>query len=174
MEEAGSSQIHSSSNFRAVAESNGSVSSEPGNEIWLIRTPIDFTPESFNSHRFPLPGYKMQKVKWKGMKKFCHVISSPSSDAPFKAFLCPPQGSENGLLYVPSFEGTITVAEAHGDPSALHSIPDRHPPTIPEGLKQRYQPFGSLPPRVSSGEDAAGSTKKKKKAKKRRLEEAEH
>ncbi|XP_077319328.1 DNA-directed RNA polymerase I subunit RPA34 isoform X2 [Lithobates pipiens] len=165
------------SNFSAVSDCDGSVTSEPDTEIWLIKAPLDFNPESLNSHRFPLPGYKMQKVKSGGMKRFCHVLSSPCSDAPFTPLLCHPEEGPGGrLVCVPSFQGTITVAEAHGDPSALHTIPDRPPLSIPPGLKQRFQPFGALPPKGGRAVDSllAGGRKKKKKAKKRRQEEMEH
>ncbi|CAI9533798.1 unnamed protein product, partial [Staurois parvus] len=96
----------------------------------------------------------MQKVKSDGRRRFCHVISSPCSDAPFTPFLCHPEGCGARLLCVPSFKGTMTVAEAHGDPDTLHSIPDKPPLTIPPGLKQRFQPFGSLPPRAAGGGDS--------------------
>ncbi|XP_075042261.1 DNA-directed RNA polymerase I subunit RPA34 [Mixophyes fleayi] len=164
-------------NFEPVAECKGSVSSEPDTEVWLIKAPADFTPESFNSHRLPLSGYKMQKIKVDGSKRFYHVMSSPCSNNPFRALLCPPESSEDSFVCAPQFRGIITLAEAHGDHTELHCVPDRPPLIIPEGLKQRYRPFGAIAPLVSpenaGHSQLSGSSKKKKKAKKRRREEAQ-
>ncbi|XP_068105373.1 DNA-directed RNA polymerase I subunit RPA34 [Hyperolius riggenbachi] len=177
MESSGKCRFQCPGNFEPVAECNGGVTSEPDTEIWLIKAPADFTPESFNSHRLPLSGYKMQKVKAAGTRRFYHVMSSPSADTPLRAFLHQQEAQQDRLACAPPFQGIITVAEAHGDPSAVHSIPDRPPLTIPEGLKQRYQPFGALPPRMtgSSGGvlQSSGSSKKKKKAKKRKHQESQ-
>ncbi|KAM5126711.1 DNA-directed RNA polymerase I subunit RPA34 [Mantella aurantiaca] len=165
------------SSYEVVAECDGSVTSEPDTEIWLIRTPPDFTPESLNARRLPLPGYKMQKVKCGGgVKKFLHVFSSPSPDPPLRAFLCPPLGSGDRLLGLPSFEGTMTVAEAHGDLGDLHSVPDRPPLALPPGLKPRFQPFGAPPPRTGNANQSlpSGDTRKMKKSKKRKRDQPEH
>ncbi|XP_063794517.1 DNA-directed RNA polymerase I subunit RPA34-like isoform X2 [Pseudophryne corroboree] len=162
------------SNFVPVAECRGSVKSDTDTEVWLIKAPSDFTPESFSSHRLPLSGYKMQKMKVNSVKKYYHVMSSHCSDSPFRALLCSPEPSAGSLVCAPPFQGIITLAEAHGDHTALNSIPDRPPLLIPQGLKQRYRPFGATAPRAvpdNVGQSQwSGSTKKKKKAKKRKQE----
>ncbi|XP_053328934.1 DNA-directed RNA polymerase I subunit RPA34 [Spea bombifrons] len=164
-------------NFEPAAEYDGRSSGDPDTEIWLIKTPADFNPESFNSHRFPLSGYKKQKVKVDGIRRFYHVRSSPCENTPCRAFL--PQDVESGqkLACGPTFQGIITLADGHADPSEVHPIPDRPPLRIPENLKQRYRPFGATDPhRVQvPGEETPSpvttSTKKKKKAKKRKHDE---
>ncbi|XP_056396722.1 DNA-directed RNA polymerase I subunit RPA34 [Hyla sarda] len=153
--------------FAPVASCDGAVTLEPDTEFWLIKTPVDFTPERFDSHRFPLSGSKMQKIKDGGVKKYYHMVSSPGTALPLQAFLRP---SEDQLVATAPLQGVITLAEAHGDHSALHSVPDRPPLTIPPGLKQRYRPFGVSEAKRKDPQ-VSGSSKKKKKAKKRRHEE---
>ncbi|XP_069841662.1 DNA-directed RNA polymerase I subunit RPA34 [Dendropsophus ebraccatus] len=162
--------------FNPVADCDGTVTCEPDTEFWLIKAPADFTPESFDSHRFPLSGYKMQKIKVDGVKKYYHMVSSPGAALPMQAFLRPSEDSADKLVAAAPLQGVITLAEAHGDHTALHSIPDRPPLAIPPGLKQRFRPFGAIASGVidSNRKDTqlSGSSKKKKKAKKRRHEEA--
>ncbi|XP_063794515.1 uncharacterized protein LOC134949690 [Pseudophryne corroboree] len=137
-----------------------------------IPTPRNRILHCFSSHRLPLSGYKMQKMKVNSVKKYYHVMSSPRSDSPFRALLCSPEPSAGSLVCAPPFQGIITLAEAHGDHTALNSIPDRPPLLIPQGLKQRYRPFGATAPRAvpdNVGQSQwSGSTKKK--AKKRKQE----
>ncbi|CAH2314726.1 Hypothetical predicted protein [Pelobates cultripes] len=162
-------------NFEPVADYDGAEINEPDTEVWLIKAPSDFTPESFNSHRLPLSGYKTQKVKVEGIRKLYHVQATHGASAPCRAFL--PQDVDAGLKFAcaPPFQGIITVAEAHADSTALHPIPDRPSLKMPQNLKQRYHPFGADSPitrQISEGQFAATPIKKKKKSKKRKLEEA--
>ncbi|KAM4019551.1 DNA-directed RNA polymerase I subunit RPA34 [Anomaloglossus baeobatrachus] len=161
--------------FVPVAESDGSVTSDPDTEVWLIKAPADFSPQSFNSHRFPLSGYKMQRSKVGGVKKYYHLVSSPGAAPPLCTFLQPPGLPEDKLVAASPLQGVITVSEAHGDHTALHSVPDRPPLSLPQGLKQRFRPFGATVPNVSAvnrdDSQLSGSSKKKKRAKKRKQEE---
>ncbi|XP_077142501.1 DNA-directed RNA polymerase I subunit RPA34 isoform X2 [Ranitomeya variabilis] len=161
--------------FVPVAECDGSATSDPDMELWLIKAPADFSPESFNSHRFPLSGYKMQRIKDGGVKKYYHMVSTPGPALPLCAFLQPSGLPKDKLQAASPLQGVITLSEAHGDHTALHSVPDRPPLSLPQGLKQRFSPFGAIAPNVSevNREDSQllGSTKKKKRAKKRKQEE---
>ncbi|XP_075704589.1 DNA-directed RNA polymerase I subunit RPA34 isoform X2 [Rhinoderma darwinii] len=156
--------------FVAVAGCDGSVASDLDTELWLIKAPPDFTPQSFDSHRFPLSGYKMQKIRDDGVRKFYHVVSSPGAAPPLRAFLHPSGVPEETLVAAAPLQGVITLAEAHGDHTAQHSVPDRPPLTLPPGLKLRYRPFGAAAPAVVNREDSqlSESSKKRRKAKKRR------
>ncbi|KAM4696725.1 DNA-directed RNA polymerase I subunit RPA34 [Rhinophrynus dorsalis] len=160
-------------NFKPIAESEGAVSSDPDTEVWLIKAPADFNPESFSSHRIPLSGHKVQKVKVDGVRKLYHIMASPSADTTCRALLPQEGGSGDRIACTPPFQGVITLADAQGENTAIHSIPDRPPVAIPEGLKLRYCPFGAVAPKHSQnrGKSSSGSAKKKK-AKKRKREEA--
>ncbi|XP_073417336.1 DNA-directed RNA polymerase I subunit RPA34 isoform X2 [Dendrobates tinctorius] len=161
--------------FVPVAECDRSATSEPDMEFWLIKAPADFSPESFNSHRFPLSGYKMQRIKDGSVKKYYHMVSTPGPALPLCAFLQPSGLPEDKLQAASPLQGVITLSEAHGDHTALRNVPDRPPLSLPQGLKQRFCPFGAIAPYVSevNREDSQllGSTKKKKRVKKRKQEE---
>lgn len=118
----------------------------------------------------------MQKIRSGGEKKYYHGSSSPGVGLPLHVLLQQSGVPEHKLVSAAPLQGVISLAEAHGDHTALHSLPDRPPQALPQGLKQRYHPFGAIAPRVVevNREDSqlSGSTKKKRKAKKRRQEEA--
>ncbi|XP_040269002.1 DNA-directed RNA polymerase I subunit RPA34 [Bufo bufo] len=157
--------------FEAVAGGDGSVTGDA--ELWLIQAPADVSPESFDSHRLPLSGYKMQRVRDGGVKKYYHVASSSRAALPLRAFL---HSSADRLEAAAPFCGVITLAEAHGDHPGVRSVPDRPPLSLPQGLKPRYRPFGAVAPGTGESGDtqvSGGISRKKKKSRKRRAEEAD-
>ncbi|KAE8584899.1 hypothetical protein XENTR_v10021154 [Xenopus tropicalis] len=154
-------------NFKPVAVCEGTVTSDPDLEVWLIKAPAGFNPESFTNHRFPLAGCKTQKVKVDGVRRLYNVTATPCTDTPCRALLPQDEASGDRLVCAPQFQGVITIADAHGESSVLHPIPDRLPRTVPEGLKLRYCPFGSVSPKYKRKGDLAIVHKKKKKKRKR-------
>ncbi|KAM8952814.1 DNA-directed RNA polymerase I subunit RPA34 [Pelodytes ibericus] len=161
-------------NFEQVAQYDGRGISETDTEVWLIKAPADFNPESFNSHRLPLSGYKTQKVKLDGVRRLYHSSASLYTDIPCRAFLSRDENSEEKMTCAPAFQGILTIADGHADTKTLHAISDRPPLTIPQDLKLRYCPFGAEAP--TQGQQSDGQLtdeprkKKKKKAKKRNRE----
>ncbi|XP_018085546.1 DNA-directed RNA polymerase I subunit RPA34 isoform X1 [Xenopus laevis] len=159
-------------NFKPMAVYDGTMTSDPDLEVWLIKAPADFNPESFTNHRFPLAGCKSQKVKVDGVRRLYSVAAAPCTDTPCRALLPQDNASGDRLVCAPLFQGVITISDAHGDSSAVHPIPDRQPRAVPEGLKLRYSPFGSVnPSNKRKGEEAIVHTTKKKKKKRKRVEE---
>ncbi|KAG5836659.1 hypothetical protein ANANG_G00230760 [Anguilla anguilla] len=78
------------------------------------------------------------------------LIKAPAS-------FSPDSQRAGGTLCAPAFSGIINICESYGDRRG-HQVPmaiPRAPPLIPEGLKQRFQPFGSrtLP---GQGSEAGG------------------
>ncbi|KAM4642620.1 DNA-directed RNA polymerase I subunit RPA34 [Discoglossus pictus] len=158
-------------NFEPFALIEGSVTSDPDTEVWLIKAPTDFTPESLMSHRIPLFGHKTQKVKGDGPPRFYHITAAPCEEPiPLRAFLPHPGASGHKISCAPPLQGIISIAETFKDPPALHPIPDRPRLQLPEGLQQRFCPFGATAPKRGQ-EIPETHTKKKKKSKKRRREE---
>ncbi|XP_053544753.1 DNA-directed RNA polymerase I subunit RPA34 isoform X2 [Bombina bombina] len=156
-------------NFEPAAKLDGTVTSDPDTEVWLIKAPADFTPESFTSHRISLSSNKTLKVTSDGIKRRFQVSASPCDEPlPCRAFLPQPGASQVKLTCAPAIQGIITVAETYKEPPALHPIPDRPPLTIPDGLQHRFQPFGAIPPkRVPDPLDSTPKIKKKSKKRKR-------
>ncbi|KAG8544483.1 hypothetical protein GDO81_022413 [Engystomops pustulosus] len=161
--EGGGSGFQCPEDFECVAKSHKSATSDEDVELWLIKAPADFNPESLNSRRFPLSGYKMQKIKDGGVKKYYHMVASPGTDLSVQPLL----QTEDKLVPAAPFQGVITMAEAHGDHTGVHSIPDRPPLSLPQGLKQRYRPFGALVPkkRKTARKSEISESAKKKKTK---------
>uniref|UniRef100_A0A3B4H7S6 CD3e molecule associated protein n=1 Tax=Pundamilia nyererei TaxID=303518 RepID=A0A3B4H7S6_9CICH len=96
------------------------------NELWLIKAPASFDPKCFSGIKVPLSGLQTLKVP----------TAKPS----------------NGMVVGPAFSGLLNVCETYGDSSnnqAPQVIPAAPAPSIPPGLKQRFQPFGSKTPTLT-------------------------
>ncbi|XP_020381057.1 CD3e molecule, epsilon associated protein [Rhincodon typus] len=115
---------------------------DPSTELWLIKAPIDFDPQSFSGRKIPLVGF--QTLKSKTCKdKLYNVFGTPRAGGGVCLVL--PSATES----CPPFAGSITIGESWEDTGGNdepHSIPTSPAPSIPPGLKLRFQPFGAAPP----------------------------
>nr|XP_033812630.1 DNA-directed RNA polymerase I subunit RPA34 isoform X1 [Geotrypetes seraphini] len=115
-------------------------------ELWLIKAPVDFNPECFNSQKVPLCGFQSLKSKKDGASRRYSIFSS-SRDLD-SSYLLVPSSEEGQLACGPAFSGYLNVCEnfsgstRKSPPKAISASPA---PQIPEGLKQRFQPFGATP-----------------------------
>ncbi|XP_067830952.1 CD3e molecule, epsilon associated protein [Heptranchias perlo] len=142
---------------------------DPSTELWLIKAPADFDPQSFSGRKIPLVGFQTLKSKTcrdrlynvfgtdSGTGGVCLVLPS---EAAGRAASCPP------------FAGCINIGESWEDTSdggQPHSIPASPAPSIPEGLKLRFRPFGAAPPgrsprkRPEPGDEGGPGTKRRKR-----------
>ncbi|XP_069500786.1 DNA-directed RNA polymerase I subunit RPA34 [Ambystoma mexicanum] len=145
-------------------------------ELWLIKAPLDFNPASFNSKNIPLIGFQSVKVKNDGKKRFYNIFSSPRETGASRLIV--PSAEEGRMLCGPPFQGYISISDSFGEHgSTLHTIPASPALQIPEGLKQRFQPFGATPPvnsnsrngaQVDNSEPAEGGNVVKKRKKKKK------
>lgn len=136
-------------------------------EIWLIKAPSNFNPQSFSGVKLNLRGLERVSVPLgDGTEQAYNVLSAPTP-CPELRLMVPP-----GKLG-PSFSGIINISETsidHGSDRALHVIPAIPPPSIPPGLKQRFQHYQA--PVVSScqaDEEEEEVPRKKKKKKEKRI-----
>ncbi|XP_042202302.1 CD3e molecule, epsilon associated protein [Callorhinchus milii] len=150
-------------------------------ELWLIRAPANFTPQSFAGKRVPLVGFQTVPTESGGKRQTYGVFGTLGG--PVGARLLGAGKTQR------EFAGCITVAESfsdeaegeEGEGGELHPIPPRPLPPIPEGLKQRFQPFGAHPPlptpekasreeeeEEEEGEGEGSKRKKKRKKKKKK------
>lgn len=128
-------------------------------ELWLIKAPLDFNPASFISKNIPLIGFKSVKIKNNGKKPLYNIFSSPREMCSSRVLV--PSEDHNQLLSGPSFSGYINICNSFGDPSGgLHPVPSTPILKIPEGLKQRFLPFGATTAASTGrlGEDGAQVT----------------
>ncbi|KAJ6663545.1 hypothetical protein lerEdw1_009624 [Lerista edwardsae] len=139
----------------------------PSKQLWLIRAPANFSPESLDGHAVPLLGSETLKVAQPDGTRKVYSIQATLGDLD-SAHLLVPAGHQHHLACAPSFSGVLSVCERHGDPSAnrlLFPVAARLAPQIPDGLRQRFLPFGGLP----SSRAAEELPRKRRKKKRREL-----
>ncbi|XP_015262521.1 PREDICTED: DNA-directed RNA polymerase I subunit RPA34 [Gekko japonicus] len=150
---------------------------DPAKELWLIRAPANFSPESLNGHSVPLLGFQMLKAPQPGgTEKIFHVQTALEHLGGAHLLLHSGQGGR--LACSPPFGGSLNVCERHGDLGGnqpLFPVAARPAPRIPAGLRQSFLPFGSNPESAPlPGAVEEPPRKKKKKMKKQhRLGEEE-
>ncbi|XP_060903118.1 CD3e molecule, epsilon associated protein [Labrus mixtus] len=128
------------------------------NELWLIKAPANFNPESFSGIKVPLSGLQTLKVpapaggaQTGSSQQIYSVLSSPHGASELCLLTGDEQASDN-VVFGPAFSGLMNVCESYGDSSANQSpqvIPATPAPSIPPGLKQRFHPFGSKTPTLT-------------------------
>lgn len=105
-------------------------------ELWLIRAPANFNAQSFSGIQLPLCGLETVSVPaGDGTEQPYNVLGS-SGRHPELRLLAPP------ATLAPPFSGLISICESHSDHSSdqtLHVVPATPPPSLPSGLKQRFQ-----------------------------------
>ncbi|XP_016337181.1 DNA-directed RNA polymerase I subunit RPA34-like [Sinocyclocheilus anshuiensis] len=149
------------------------------NELWLIKAPARFDPKCFEKLKVPLSGLEM--VQSCGTPQIYSVLSSRT--APSDLHLLISKGKP--FLCSSGFSGVLKISESYGNCSENQGpvpIPATPAPSIPAGLKQRFQPFGSsiaahrqdevtvvspTAPKRTSQDPFEGEERKKKKKKKK-------
>uniref|UniRef100_A0A8C8SS57 DNA-directed RNA polymerase I subunit RPA34 n=1 Tax=Pelusios castaneus TaxID=367368 RepID=A0A8C8SS57_9SAUR len=121
---------------------------DPSKELWLIRAPADFSPESLDGRAMPLVGFQTLKTKAGGTRRVFDVHSALRE--PGSPHLLVPLARSGQLSCASSFHGCMNICERFGDRtrgSPPKAIAARPAPQIMVGLKQRFLPFGGSPKR---------------------------
>ncbi|XP_077174722.1 DNA-directed RNA polymerase I subunit RPA34 [Paroedura picta] len=146
---------------------------DPSKELWLIRAPADFSPQSLEGRSLPLVGLQTLKASQpSGTEKIFCIQKALEHQGGARLLL--PSGSGDCLACSPPFDGSLSICERYGDPSGnrpLLPVAARLAPRIPAGLKQRFVPFGSDPERALLPRAGEEPPRKKRKKKKHRLQE---
>ncbi|XP_034293820.1 DNA-directed RNA polymerase I subunit RPA34 [Pantherophis guttatus] len=135
----------------------------PGKRLLLISAPADFRPESLSGHRLALPGSPLLRASQPdGSQKVYRLQASREESA---ARLLIAAGRPERLACARPFGASLRIQERHAEPGAaraLFPVAERPPPRLPQGLKQRFFPFGARlkGPRPSS--EAAGKAARKR------------
>ncbi|XP_041733384.1 DNA-directed RNA polymerase I subunit RPA34-like [Coregonus clupeaformis] len=125
-------------------------------ELWLIKAPSSFNPDSFSSLKMPLSGLQTmqapaQQARGGNAGQIYSVLGGPSGAADLRLLTSHPQ-SLDSVVCAPAFSGLLNICESYGDCSTNQTpiaIPATPAPTVPPGLRQRFQPFGSRTPTLS-------------------------
>ncbi|XP_006901329.1 PREDICTED: DNA-directed RNA polymerase I subunit RPA34 [Elephantulus edwardii] len=148
----------------------------PDTELWLIRTPADFTPNCLDGRLVPLCGSQIVKGKVAGKRHRYRVLSTSGPQMGEATLLAPSVQADGGLTCAPTPQGSLRIFEGLQNSlpgTTLQPIPASLPPQIPPGLKPRFCAFAGSPPVTGPG--SALSPKKPasgKKKKKRQVPEA--
>ncbi|XP_073674198.1 DNA-directed RNA polymerase I subunit RPA34 [Garra rufa] len=161
-------------------------------ELWLIKAPARFDPKCFKNLKLPLSGLEM--VQSSGTTPQIYSILSSRTAPSDLHLLIPEKGfvkekltlkHQKPVLCSSGFSGVLKISESYGNCSesqGLVPIPAAPAPSIPAGLKQRFQPFGSsiaahmqdevtvvspTAPKRTSQDPVEGEERKKKKKKKK-------
>ncbi|XP_036393222.1 CD3e molecule, epsilon associated protein [Megalops cyprinoides] len=113
-------------------------------ELWLIKAPVNFNPDSLSGSRVPLMGLEALQPR-AGTQQIYSVLSRPAAPTDLR-LLTSDGGWPDDALRGPAFSGLINICESYGDcrgNQAPVAIPACPAPRVPEGLRQRFQPFGS-------------------------------
>ncbi|XP_067318610.1 DNA-directed RNA polymerase I subunit RPA34 [Anolis sagrei] len=149
------------------------VLQDPSKEVLLIRAPATFSPESFEGQALPLSGsHTVNLPQPNGAQKVFGIQAALGRPSISARLLVPSSHSQDRLSCTPPFGGSLTIAERHGDPGAypvLFLAARQAAPQIPEGLKQRFVPFGGQKKRPALGDAAEEPPRKKQKKSKRQL-----
>ncbi|KAG7470722.1 hypothetical protein MATL_G00116870 [Megalops atlanticus] len=137
--------------------------SDGNTELWLIKAPVNFNPDSLSGSRVPLMGLEALQPR-AGTQQIYSVLSRPAAPTDLR-LLTTDGGRPRDTLRGPAFAGLINICESYGDCSgnqAPAAIPACPAPRVPEGLRQRFQPFGSRTlaaagAKRSAPEDPAGA-----------------
>ncbi|XP_061074113.1 CD3e molecule, epsilon associated protein [Conger conger] len=180
--------------FRPCTSTSLESVNDGNKELWLIKAPLTFNPDSFSGVRFPTMGLETVQPHTRQQQVYS-LLSRPI--APGNACLLTTAGRRPGDAFcAPAFSGVVNISESYGDcrgNQAPVPIPACPAPVIPGGLRQRFQPFGSRTTYVRGHEEeedsADGPTpakrvkthpeqgetpkKKKKKKKDKRIKEEE-
>ncbi|KAL4647451.1 DNA-directed RNA polymerase I subunit RPA34-like [Arapaima gigas] len=148
-------------------------------ELCLIKAPAGFQPDSFSGLKIPLKGLQPLQAKTGSQQTSTYNVLSSHTGATDMRLLTA-SNSLDGMVCGRTFSRIINISEQFGDslgnqtPTALPAAPA---PSIPDGLKQRFHPFGSgstaapvsspsSPKQIKMNLDETVSRKKKNKKKK--------
>ncbi|XP_028818454.1 DNA-directed RNA polymerase I subunit RPA34 [Denticeps clupeoides] len=118
-------------------------------ELWLIKAPASFNPRSLSGKKVPLSGLRMIQACGEGESQQTYRILAGSNGSNNLHLLTTNPGQPGACLCATGFCGILNICENYGGCSSnqeLVAVPAAPPPHVPEGLRQRFQPFGGATP----------------------------
>ncbi|KAM6427672.1 DNA-directed RNA polymerase I subunit RPA34 [Liasis olivaceus] len=140
----------------------------PARQLLLIRAPASFSPDSLTGRTVPLLGSRAVEASPPDGARAAYSLRVSRGDAGSSARLLIPSGRPDRLACAPPFAGCLSIRETRGDPGAapaLLPVADRPAPLPPEGLRQRFFPFGGWPERPPPPSGAPAKAARKKSGK---------
>ncbi|KAJ7990322.1 hypothetical protein DPEC_G00299100 [Dallia pectoralis] len=128
-------------------------------ELWLVKAPSTFNPDNFSSLTMPLSQLQTMQAPARqaqdggGVAGQTYTVLGGPLGAVDLRLLTSHSQTSNTMMCGPAFTGLLNIGESFGDGStnrAPIAIPATPAPTLPQGLRQRFQPFGSKTPVLSA------------------------
>ncbi|KAM9589013.1 DNA-directed RNA polymerase I subunit RPA34 [Morphnus guianensis] len=151
--------------FEAVTPSpppglQGPTLGGPSTELWLIRAPADFCPESLEGCTVPLDGCRQLQPPrdGDGDKRLYRLRGVPGGAG--STLLLAPDSPTGPLTCAPPLRGCLTITESFGPPPSVPvTVPVTDPPPVKRKKKKKKMmkempeaPEVSTPERVAPGE----------------------
>lgn len=172
--------------YKYGSSANALLDSSDHTELWLIKAPARFDPKSFAGLKVPLSGLEMVQSTAGTAPQIYSVLGGGAGSTDLRVLTSSFKKDRNLSLSASGFAGLLSISESYGDCSGNQgpiAIPATPAPSVPPGLRQRFQPFGSsTPARTAEAsaltlpspskkarlgpEESEEQTKKKKKKKK--------
>lgn len=135
--------------YAPCRSARGQNAFDENKELWLIKAPANFNPRSLSGVKLPLAGLKTVKTKKDGAsQQIFSVLGGRSTPTGLRLLTCDPK-QPDAHLCAPAFSGVLNISESYGDCSSNQgpmAVPAPPPPRLPDGLRQRFLPFGSRRP----------------------------
>ncbi|XP_048837949.1 CD3e molecule, epsilon associated protein [Brienomyrus brachyistius] len=144
-------------------------------ELWLIKAPSSFSPNSFSNLKIPLRGSKSLQARTESQKMDTYRILS-NTLCTKSMHLLSASGTQDGIVCGPAISGLINICEDSGDilsNQMIMPLPASPAPRIPEGLKQRFTPFGWASPPTPATKRHKANTSHGKSSSKRAKKDPE-
>ncbi|KAK7882034.1 hypothetical protein WMY93_028208 [Mugilogobius chulae] len=112
-------------------------------ELWLIKAPANFDPQCFSGLELPLCGLQTLSVPSAEGAELTYSVLGSSGRSPELRLLTPPEHDPDHASLASPFTGLITVCQSYGQRAtnpAVHAVPAVPPPSLPPGLKPRFEP----------------------------------
>lgn len=117
---------------------------EDKQQLWFIKAPARFDPKCFNNLQLPLSGLGMVQSKGNSPQIYS-VVSGGTTPSDLNLLISKGENQKLSLCST-GFSGVLKISESYGDCGETQGpipVPAAPAPRIPDGLKQRFHPFGS-------------------------------
>ncbi|XP_076833039.1 DNA-directed RNA polymerase I subunit RPA34 [Brachyhypopomus gauderio] len=164
--------------FVSFEYNSSKLSDSDEHELWLIKAPSRFDPKILKDLELPLSGLKTIEASG-GTPQHYSVLGSCTAPTEVQILTCSHKNRDT--LSASNFTGILSISESYGScvgRQSLFSVPTAPVPSVPPGLRQRFQPFGSSTAGATPSDspsplkrskrksDGCGEQRKKKKKKK--------
>ncbi|XP_063061007.1 CD3e molecule, epsilon associated protein [Engraulis encrasicolus] len=136
----------------------GSTVFDGNKELWLIKAPSNFDSRRLSGMKLPLMGLQSVQTADPGttgaaQQQILSILGRRSTPTTGFRLLTTDPKRLDAHLCAPAFSGMLNISESYGDCSSNQGpipVPAAPAPCLPDGLRQRFFPFGSGRPVITT------------------------